>query len=225
MSIDNRNNWLDFVSRSSECGSNWIKAFRERVGDHKDLGFRAVARFQAHQYDKGLVLLSDYKKLIRDEPERGVMDHVLLRWYYAALAYYHYCTESWDETLTCLDLAQHSLELAIEELPFLVVLAASGEEFCLHKARVARNRRQWREMEKIIKVARDMVAGDGALCCLPSGREITFHDVDQFYFSIPNLSDEESQSLHSVFDITHRLSKFEEFVLNMYVIPGFVVVH
>jgi hypothetical protein len=223
MSIDNRNNWLHFVSRSSECGANWINTFRERVGDHKDLGFRAVAAFQEHQFDKGLVLLDDYKKLIREQHEREVIDYVLLRWYYAA--YYYYCSESYDDALNCLDLAKHSLELAIEERSFLVILAASCEEFCLHKARVARNRRRWREMKKYISAAREMIEGTRALCCLPSGREITFHDVNKFYFSIPNLSDEEREALRSVSNTAHCLSKLDDFVGNMYLLPGFVVVH
>ena len=225
MSIDNRNNWLHFVSRSSECAADWIKSFRARVGDHKDLGFRAVAQFQQHQFKKGLVLLNDYKAIIRDEPNRDVFDHVMSRWYYAALAYYYHCTDSYDDALNCLDLAQHALEVSIEERPFLKILAASCEEFCLHKARVARNRRRWREMEKHIGFAREMVAGDRALCRLPSGREITFHDLEKFYLSIPNLSDEERNSLPFVNDAVYRLAKLEEFVGNLYVIPGFVIVH
>lgn len=226
MSIDSRNNWLHFVSRSSESGANWITAFREKVRDHPDLGFRAVGCFQQHQFSKGLQFLENYKNLIKQqESERDVMDHVLLRWYYAAEAYYYYCTESYDKALISLELAQQSIARAIEERPFLVVLAASCEEFCLHKARVARNCRRWKEMEEHIEVARKMVAGQGPLCRLPCGREITFHDVKQFYFSVQDMTDEERQSLLYVEHDGYRLSKFEQFVGNMYVLPGFVVVY
>jgi len=219
-------NWLHFIRKSSPEGARFAEQFQQKTVNHPDLAFGAVAFFQKHQPDEGIKVLDEYKLLIREqETERELIDHVLLRWYYAALAYYYYCQDSYEEALNCLELAQRCLEIAINAHAFLVVLATDCEEFCLHKARVARNLRRWKEMKEHVAIARKMHEGTAPLCTLPGGSEVRFQDVKDFYLSIPDLKPDEVNSLRAIMDTNYRLSLFEVFVQRMYVLPGFVIVY
>lgn len=215
--------WTHFVGRQSAEGRDWVADYA-RVRPIENACARALGLLRRRQYDAGFDELSKVEQAL--EPigaGQEVTRHVLDRWYYGVLAYYHYCKEAFDRAETLMTAAHQAVASAISRGRFLMPLANHCHEFRLHKARIARNRRDWPAMRRYVDQVRDMMEDRRPFCDLDDGSPVYLSSIRDFYRSLGALTPSETQALSSLLDDQRRRLLFERFVHRLYVLPGFVI--
>lgn len=218
--------WPHFVARSGPEGKKWMEEYgiEERLR-LTDMTQEALQRLRRQQIREGKELLDHAQS--RLERLDGVPASVLLvmkRFYWAALAYYHYCVDDIDLAEQHLERAHQAVVSAIEAAPFLLPLALHAHEFRLQHARVARYRRRWSEMRERLQEVRAMLEDRIPLCTLSDGRPVYFSTVVDFLRAIPSLDPEEIESLRFFLDAEYRHECIDLSLMSLYVLPG-VVIH
>ncbi len=61
------------------------------------------------------------------------------------------------------------------------------------------------------------------LCTLSGGRPVYLSTVTAFYRGIPSLDPVEIESLRFFFDEEYRRDRTTQFLMSLYVLPGFVI--
>lgn len=220
-----RYGWLHFVGRSGEEGRRWTTALR-RPEHVEILRTAAGALTLLHQRE----LVGGRDLLLRMEEGlsglEGISPSVRLALEavrHPLRAYYHYAVGDLDAAAEHLDRADEAVEAAVSEERVLLPLTQHGSEFRLHRARIARNRRQWEEMHRYIAETREMMEESRPLYVLADGTPVTLGTLQAFHAAIPSLTDSERAFLRGLFDRELRLRLFERFVARIYTQPGFVI--
>ncbi len=150
--------------------------------------------------------------------------HVLERWYYGAVAFYHYQAEEFEQADVGMRQAHDAVRRAIDHGGFLVPMAHHCYEFRLHLARIARNQRRWQELRHHLEVAKEMVEDRRPLCVLDDGTPIDFSSLRDFLSTL-SLDEEkafqESYQQHLVEET--RMRFFKRLAAKIYLIPGFSI--
>jgi hypothetical protein len=215
--------WLHFARRSGEKGQAWVEEYR-RYAPTVALSDRALEQLRWRRFEEGQAILHEFAHAL--ETLNGTPDsmrRVLDRWYHGVSAYYFYCIEDFDHARQSMLLAHEAVVEAISEADFLLLLAVHCQEFCLHQARIARNRRQWLEMHDHVKRARAMMLDQVPLCERRDGRPVFFSTLGQFFRSIESLSSDERQSIRGLVEEDERILLFDRFVRRLYSLPGFAI--
>ncbi|HEY0015540.1 MAG TPA: hypothetical protein VGC13_04450 [Longimicrobium sp.] len=215
--------WLHFVARSGDEGSRWAEHYRQFEA-LEQLSTRSLLLLRRGDVLRGYELLEELGEAIRtvvsaDPSIRSVLE----RWYYGVLGYYFYCIDRSDEAEDAMVQAHRAVTAAIGTRLFLLPLANHCHEFRLHRARIARNRLRWEQMQVHVEEARAMMAGVVPFCVLNDGSPVRIAEVCAFYAAIPSLTDAERDSLAGLLNDEVRLRGFEQFVNSMYRVPGFVI--
>jgi hypothetical protein len=219
--------WLHFVTRSGEAGERWAAEFRRP--EHARVVSTAVAAlglFHRRQFDAGRALLEEAAAALA--ATRGAEASIVLALesiYYPLRAYYDYCVEAYSEAVENLDRADRSVAAAIARERFLLPIAYRCSEFRLHRARIARNQRRWREMHRHIELAWEMMEGRYPLCELADGGGVGVPELVAFFRSLPALDPAVEEYLRGFLDETLRRDLFERFVNRIYALPGFVILY
>lgn len=215
--------WLHFVARSSDEGRRWVENYRRlEVLDTDRLAALALLDFREGRQKSGAARLKRISKRLRDLELSSSIRAVLNRWYHGVVAYDRYCREDFDGAGESLDLANAAVTTAVSEQRELLLLANHCQEFRLHHARIARNRRRWKEMEHHVEVARSMVESQSPLCILSNRSAVFMTDIQNFIYRL-DLDDKEREFLKSLLDDKLRLMLFDRFVTGLQMIPGFVI--
>jgi hypothetical protein len=213
---------LHFVSLSGPEGKRWVDSYRplKYLEGWKD---QALASLRIGKLETGGQYLTMIEEWLQNNPQIPVsILRVQQRWYYGALAYYHYCTEELDQAESEMDLGFEAVRAAVEEARFLIPLAHHCSDFSTQKARIARRRRRWGEMRRWIGVSRQMIQGLEPYCVLKDGTEITVATVKEFYCSLP-LTPAEKEYLSYYLEDETRLGHFERSVYSLYTPVGWVI--
>lgn len=215
--------WLHFASRSGEAGRVWATEYRRHTPT-VELSLLALEQLRRRDLAEGHTTLRKLARALANMD--GVptsMRRVLDRWYHGTAAYYFYCIEEFDRAERFMALAHDSVVEAISSADFLIMLAVHCQEFCLHQARIARNRRRWSDMRNHVEHARAMMLDRAPLCELRDGRPIFFSTLDRFFHSLKPLSPEERESIAGLVDERSRILLFDRFVRRLYSLPGFAI--
>jgi hypothetical protein len=216
--------WYHFIARSSLEGKRWVEEYRSEQWRLAEMSDHALQQLRRQQLREGKDLLDQVAS--RLEETDGIRPSVLLvlqRFYWATLAYYHYCIGELDQAERLLDRAQQAVVSAIETEPFLLPFAMHCHEFRLQNARVARYRRRWHEMRERLQEVRGMLENQLPLCALTDGRPIYFSNIVEFLRAIPSLDAEELESLRFFLDDEHRREYIQQALMSLYVLPGAVI--
>jgi hypothetical protein len=216
--------WPHFAARSGPEGAAWVSEYL--LADRRELisaTERALQLLRRHQLQEGKDLLDDVASRLERLTGDASVVLVVRRFFWSALAYYHYCLEDFTSAAEALEQAHQAIVSAIEISPFLLPLAIHCHEFRLQHARVARSRRRWREMRGHLEEVRAMLDDRAPLCALSGGRSIYFSAVSDFHRAIPSLDPEEIESLRFFFDGEHRREQMSFFFLSLYALPGVVI--
>lgn len=220
--------WTHFVAASGHAGSRWVEDYR-RPENWKlvRLTDQALLKLRGRNIEQGGELLEQAgRQLARIRRVRraaaGVIP-VLERWYYGVLAFQYYRQDRFDHAAQTMDRALEAVIAAVDAERFLVPLAHTCQEFHLHQARIARNRRRWADMHRRIETVRGMIENRLPLCVLGDGQPIFYTTLSEFYDSLGPLTEEEWSSVDGVVDIDLRRTFFHRFVRELYLLPGFVI--
>ncbi len=217
--------WLYFAAVSGEAGRAWVQEFRRpECFEIVSTATRALPLFHRRELERGRRLL--------EEAEAGLLSlregHPSIRFaveqiYYPLLAYYHYRVEEFALARENLGLASVAVASAIAREPFLIPLAFRCSELELHHARIARHQRRWEAMGRHIDTALKMVHGGAPFCALPDGTEIALPEIQAFFRGLPPLAPEMAEFSRTLTDDALRHRVFDQFILGIYAIPGFVI--
>lgn len=140
---------------------------------------------------------------------------VLDRYRHGIEGYYFYCRGEFDDAERSMRFAHDAVARALGEAGWLLLLAVHCQEFCMHRARIARNRRRWPEMQSCISQARAMMSDRLPLCETEDGRKIWWSGFEPFFAARAPLSDEEARVADTLLNPQERERLFDQFVRDM----------
>jgi hypothetical protein len=217
--------WRYFVALSGAPAAVWIEGYRQPdvAALVEDLE-RALSLLRRRQYAHASQLLAAVPS--RMDALRDVcpsMLHVLGRHYHGVQAYGCYCVEDFDRARQELLLAEEAVRGAIEIDRYLLPLASDCHEFHLHHARLARNQRKWSEMREQIALVRGMVTDQVPLCRLRDGSPVRYSTIRVYYDPRTPIPEDAQRAARPFLDTELRCRLFEQFVTELYSIPGMVI--
>lgn len=173
--------------------------------------------------EAGSVLRTAGDRLAALRASRPSIVHILKRWYHAATAYYLFSVNDLDAAGRDLDAADRAVGEAVSLDRFLISFAHHCPEFHLHHARVARNRRNFSEMQRLVDLVRAQAANQAPLCELADGTKVDYAAIARYYAALP-LQGDRARAAVSVFSQdAERRALFDRFVLELYLLPGMVM--
>lgn len=214
--------WLHFAERSGEEGEAWAQAYR-RYEPLEGSSIEALALLRGNEIDAGRLALERLRgELLAAADAPPSVRHVLDRWYFGVVGYLHYRLEEFAAAEAAMVAAHDAVSAAVGRRRFLLLLANHCHEFSLHRARIARNQRRWREMAAHLEHARGMMADRVPLCHLADGTPIFFATLGDYYRALP-LTAAEDDWLSDLLDAGRRLQLFDRFVHRLQAQPGFAI--
>jgi hypothetical protein len=204
--------WYYFIPRSGPDGRAWYARFLAGQGMETCLALEgALELAKRKRWEESTRLLAGIERDLRARRERfePALRLVLKRHSLGVQAYLRYGQGHYPQAVRLLAAASAAALQAIERAPFLLTLASSEYEFCLHRARIARNQRRWAEMKTFLDLGRAMVRTEAPLCRLPGGREVFLADLDAVHRGLTPQSPLEAQALDILTDAPLRRAEFE----------------
>lgn len=218
--------WYYFIPLSCEEGRRWYTQYLDsscmELTVHLD---RALGLLRSQRIEEGRAVLTRCGAEL--DRLRGSLAPELVRvaerWYFSTSAYHRYVIGEGEMALWLLNRAVEALVAAIRQARFLVVLAGACCEFELHRARIARSRRDWTLMHEHLESGRAMVENRRPLCWLSEHQPIYFRDLDSFYRRLEDRCPEERATLAQLTDPELRARGYELQARRVELVPNVVV--
>lgn len=216
--------WNHFVAKGSPEARRWIRIYEE--GKPRQIRAaidESLSMCRQGRPDEAHALLETARREL-DAPgdwERS-MQHVLVRWYLGALAYYFYLVDDLDGAEETSARAHREVEQALDLAPFLLPLAHHCQEFHLQRARIARKRHRWDAMQHHLTVAREMITDQRPLASTSSVGDVYESDIVDYFDALP-LCAEEIDYVDRFRDLASRRALLSQFAGLLYALPGFVI--
>jgi hypothetical protein len=221
--------WLRILPFAGAEARAWAENFRSAGGEGAlealDLALKSMRERRLEEGQERLEACAS-RHLAALAALPGSLAATLDGWYYSAEAYLHYCRNQPEEVFASFERQSRALLAAIEEAPFLVILASRFCDLALQKALVARNLHRWEEVERQIAEGREMLDNRRPLCTLGRG-EIYYSHLEEALARL--LREQEAQQaarkidLSKVVDPRWRHAKFKAIVAETYALPWMLV--
>ena len=216
---------LDVVPLCGPEAARWLNEFLGPDNEALALDcFAALRHFRKHDHAAGRQLLQSVREQL--EARNGAspaIGHILNRWYFGARAYSRYLLDDLDGAEADMMTAQEEIGRALSCRPFLMPLINHCVDFRIQRARIARQRHQWRDVRKHIGALREMFGDRRPFIVLADGQAIHMRDFRAYYERLP-LTPEKRDDLKSVLDESYphdrELDRLEE---SIFAIPDFVI--
>lgn len=213
--------WYDIVRLSGDDGCRWMDEYRRHQQVNGRIADSLTVVRKGDVRTGGEMLATAWDELSRAEIGDAATRSVLERWYYGALGYYFYAQASYDEADEAMTRAETVVAGALGRWDFLMFLADEAVDIRMHRARIARNRQQWRLAREHIEVARAMRLGRQPYYVLPNGFTVEAAQIRDFLNALPVPGGElVAPHLQSEAAALRSLELFER---EIYRIPGFVI--
>jgi hypothetical protein len=216
---------LDVLNLCGDEARRWLVAFR---GEQNFLlanrVFKAMVLFRRHEAENALGLLDTVAaELHQKADEIPSIIHILRRWHFSAMAYYHYLNDDLPAARKALQDARDEVCNALTLHPFLIPIATHCIDFRIQLARIARRENRWVEVKRHIDRVRDIYADRRPFCVLHSGQPVRLSDLRAFYLSLP-LDEKQKEdagfALDESYDHSEWIDRLEE---NIFALPDFVI--
>jgi hypothetical protein len=217
--------WLSLVRRSGAEGRAWADAYRrwEPVAALNPLCLRLL---HARRWEEGVEALARFRAEVEGATDADPATRAVLeRWYQAVYGYLLYCRDDHAGAERAMVVAGDAVARAVGEVGALLPLVHHCHEFRLHRARIARNQRQWAEMWAHLAEVREMFEGRAPYCLLPDGRAVGLAEVKAYHLALRGLDAAERAAVDSVLDDRARMASLDRFVHALCRLPGFVIPH
>ena len=218
--------WADFIALGGAAGRHWLAEYELAGGmELHRWTEEALELLRRRRLDAGLALLEQAGALAAARPgdARDSIAHVMRRWYWAALAYLHYCQEELDQASQALERAHDAVRAAVEAAEPVLPLAPHCHEFRIQHARIARSRRRWSEMWSHIETARNMLQDREPLCIRSDGNPVHFADLARHYGPLSAYEGDDRKALVGLLTDHYRLRYFELNLHWVYAPAGFTI--
>ncbi|HYU32694.1 MAG TPA: hypothetical protein VEW48_11070 [Thermoanaerobaculia bacterium] len=218
--------WADFIALGGAAGRLWLAEYELAGGmELHRWTEEALELLRRRQLDAGLARLEQADALAgaRIDDARDSIAHVMRRWYWAALAYLHYCRDDFELASQALVRAHDAVRAAVEAAEPLLPLAPHCHEFRIQHARIARSRRRWSEMWSHIEIARRMLEDREPLCLRSDGVPVHFADLARHYGRLSAYAGDDRKALAGLLTARYRLRYFELHVHWVYTPAGFTI--
>jgi hypothetical protein len=215
--------WLDFVDLSGDEGRQWAALYRRHYSP-VDLSTRALSLMRSGQLEAAYAVLDQFAAALEAmETAPPSIVSVMARFYHGAAAYYFYCIEDWARAYEAIDQANDAVVEAISREPFLILLAAHFPEFCLHRAKIARNQRRWDLMFECLDTGTKMITNAAPLCRTRAGCDIFGADMREFFTGLGPLPPHVEAQIQEMIDTASVERLFDRFVRQIVKLPGFAI--
>lgn len=126
------------------------------------------------------------------------------------IAYDRFRAHDYDGAMAALARGERAALEALGEHRFLLTMANIFCEFCVQRARVAREQRDWPALERYLETARQMVISRQPLCVLEDGEEVFVVTIARFFerFELDESDREKIAEFHDEDFLTRRFDKF-----------------
>lgn len=216
--------WYRLVQMYGDEGTQWVREYVQ-VNPHTDRIMAAVPVLRRGGLCEGEAMLAESWAGLNAIPwEDPSVEAVAHRWYYGALGYAHYCRADYEEADRVMALACDAMAQAVGRHRFLLVVVDEVVELVLHRARVARNRHRWAEMDAHVQAARGMRDGTVPYAVLDDGRKVWLSDVHAFLDELPLPDDARPVRPHLQRE-TDRRQDTDRCVRDVLRLPGVIIQH
>ncbi len=211
---------FSFLKACGEEACRWLAELQNdetlKIRRRLTSGLEALKQFDL-KTGEGLLSAADQEIRLRDTDLLSI-NHLLQRYRFASLAYYHYLSGDLAKAKLALLGAHDEVRKAISLNGFLIPLAIHCTDFIIQRARIARRECQWREAQRHIWMIRDIYSNIRPLCVLDSGRPVRLPDIREFYASLPLDEEQRAQSRRLIGDnipVPERVEYLEEMVFSL----------
>jgi hypothetical protein len=207
--------WLRFAGLSGPEGQEWAEEYR-RYSAKVELGNRGLQHMREGDLQRGGEFLREFigqVESVSDGPAslRAVLD----RFRHGIEGYYFYRRGEYASAEQSMRLAHDAIARALSSADWLLLLAVDCQEFCLHRARIARNQHRLPQMQAYIAQARAMMHDRLPLCETEGGKKIWWSGFQPFFAALPPLTDEETRVANTLLNPQVRERLFDQFVRSM----------
>lgn len=216
---------LSAIAESGPAARDWVERFRASDA-YRLLGeiVRAMGLLRSHDTATAHAVLEDVATgLFPDSTDLAEPDdagaRLVRRWYLSARAYEEYLDGDLDAAEKLMDRARDAALEALDGRPFLVPFAAQMTDFDIQKARIARQRLHWDEVEQRLARVRRLFDGEEPLVELDGGETWTMDDVRAFFERTLPDGRTRSRLLGDLAD-PHAMERLET---SVYTLPDFVI--
>jgi len=216
-----------FIARSGEEGASCVEDL-ERAGQEEliRLNSKALLCLRQRKLSEGLTLILGIESHIASLPSHSPpFLPPLLRgcWYHAALAYYYYCMDAFDDADHELDAAHDCVVTAFRERLCLLPLVEHLLDFRMQHGRVACRRGRWSEMRRHLEVLLKMTRSHHPLCVVKKGTPVFLSSLAHYYASLTLNPAERSFTERHILDFPQRLRNLEAAIISLCSKPGLTI--
>jgi len=227
MNVTNAAYWVELVMASGDAGRAWVELYgRDDIAKITQATGRAIILARERRFKDANALLDTAGAAIEELTcDRPSIVHVLRRLHHGISAYQFYCVEDFDRATDGLHRADTAIREAVSLDRFLLPLTHDCPELQLHHARIARNTGRFQAMCARVAVVREMVSGRRPLCALTDGTEVDYALLASHCEPLSGYSVGAEAAVRGFAfgDVGLRCRALERFLLQLYVLPGFVV--
>ena len=207
--------WLHGAVCGGGQAIGWIEQYQS-YSDAMEIGFAALRLMREKELTKAESLLSTFLEETAATPgERPEMRAMINRYRYGIESYYCYCRKNYEGASLLLGRAEEAVCQAVNQTKDLMVLAIDCQEFCLHRARIARNQARWPEMYALITQARDMMDSKIPLCSFEGGKQLFWSDLEDCLNAFENPDASARKVIDALTNRTQRQKAFDGYVRGM----------
>lgn len=218
--------WYHAIRAASPAGRRWAEHLAARGAlDFPQRAEEALASLRAGQVRRGrarLARLGSELESLRGKVEDSAL-RALERWYLGIRAYQRYLEGDLEGAEAELGAAEASVVGAVRAHRFLLPLAIFCHDFRVQRARIARSRRRWAEMEGHVRIARDMLEDRLPLCRLGDGEPVFVATLARHLRALPDLPEHERRALTGFLNPERRRRTLEAFTRSAYRLPWLLI--
>ncbi len=180
-SIDAEYPWRQLIARTSPDAAQWMLQYRALDRIVGPWLIEALTLLRTGQLEAGACLLhrvADFRDRLR--PADCSFCNVLGKFYFSELAYYRYAQAQYEDADREMLEAAECLRQAMDTHRFLMSMAPLLIDIPMQRARIARRRSDWPDVEAHLDQLYRMESGAVPLCVLSDGTRIDYVSIAAF---------------------------------------------
>ena len=221
--------WLRAAHVAGEEGRRWAEQFQASPFSAALEGMgAALGHMRAGDIEAGKAELERCEQVLDATPVTPGSEltpshaKVFERFLCGVIAYDRFREKDYDGAMEALARGERAALAALAEHRFLLTMANIFCEFCVQRARVSRERRDWPALEHYLETAKKMVISRRPLCVLEDGQEIFVLTIAK-HFAQFELSQRDRDMIAEFHDEDFLTRRFDKFIYRMPIPRDFIV--
>lgn len=203
---------IEFIAHTGQAGIAWVREYRHHCHILRQVN-QALSLLRLLKVEEAGGLLQDAADALQGNPQipdsvRAVLEQA----YHKACGLYYYRAGELDKASRSMELAHSAVARAVEESEFLIPFALQCPDLCLNQARVARNKRNWKEMHDHIGRMQAMLSDRLPLCKPTRGPDVFYSTLRDLFVTIDQPSASGLEELCVVMEEEQRLPFYDRLI-------------